>query len=803
MTLSPRWRKLAGDIQQSQGRLWMMVVAIAIGVFAVASMSTAYSILKREIGRNYLATNPAAALLDVERLDDDVVAGTSRQAGVTGAEAGGRVIGRVEVRPNEWLPLLLFVVPDFGTARISTVRLETGHWPSSPDGIVLERTAIPLANTAVGHEIMVQTPNGTQRPLAVTGAVHDPSLAPAWQEQTVYGYVTPATLALFGEDASLHVLKVTVNDPAGDRPGLERTIVAVAEWLRQTGHATGEIRIPPYRHPHQGQMTSVVRMLLVFSVLTLLLSAILTGTLTSSFLAPQVRQIGVMKAIGAQSGQIRQLYSALIAGIGLLAVGIGLPLGIAGGRALAGNSARMLNLELDSLGVPGWLLAAQMLAGVALPLAAALIPIRAATRRTVRETLSDFGVRQPTSNPGLVARLTMKVTSHDAALVLAIRNSMRRKGRLALTLGLLASAGAMFVTSLNVKEAWARNLTEAAAERHFDVEILLTTPQPEVAVLKAVSGVPGVRLVEPWSAESVTPARLDGLNIVTTYPDGGHGSLQLQSVAAASAFISPAVTDGRWLRATDPDGVVLNEQALAKFPGIRPGEPIRLTARDRVVDLRLVGIVREHLTPATVYTLPQTFAQAMAEAGLTRGARIALKDTDEGSARAATAAIEHSLEDAGFKVSRSISQAQLGRALGGHLFILIFTLVVTSILMGIVGVLGLASALSSSVVERTREFGVMRALGASRAAILRVVIGEGAFVAILSVGVAAMLSIPLTVAVVGVVGTASLGPALGVVASPSAVPLWLAVVLLGSVGASAIPAWRASRLTIRDSLAYL
>ena len=45
----------------------MMVVAIAVGVFAVASISTAYTILKREILRNYLSTNPAAALLDGSR----------------------------------------------------------------------------------------------------------------------------------------------------------------------------------------------------------------------------------------------------------------------------------------------------------------------------------------------------------------------------------------------------------------------------------------------------------------------------------------------------------------------------------------------------------------------------------------------------------------------------------------------------------------------------------------------------------------------------------------------------------------
>ena len=147
--LSPRWRKLRGDIEQAKGRLLMMIIAIAAGVFAVASISTAYTILKREIVRNYLSTNPAAALFYVDvRRSSRYSGGVRAQAGITGAEAAGRLSGRIEVRPNEWLPLLLFVVPDFRDAHISTARLEAGRWPTAPDGIVLERTAVSVANTA-------------------------------------------------------------------------------------------------------------------------------------------------------------------------------------------------------------------------------------------------------------------------------------------------------------------------------------------------------------------------------------------------------------------------------------------------------------------------------------------------------------------------------------------------------------------------------------------------------------------------------------------------------------------------------
>ena len=158
--LSPRFRKLRGDIEQAQGRLLMMIVAIAAGVFAVASISTAYAILVRDIERKYLSTNPAAALLEVDHIDQAVLDGVQARPRITGAESAGRLTGRIEVRPNEWLPLLLFIVPDFRAAHISTVRLEAGRWPvPRANSIALERTAVSLANAAVDREITLQTPH--------------------------------------------------------------------------------------------------------------------------------------------------------------------------------------------------------------------------------------------------------------------------------------------------------------------------------------------------------------------------------------------------------------------------------------------------------------------------------------------------------------------------------------------------------------------------------------------------------------------------------------------------------------------
>ena len=193
----------------------------------------------------------------------------------------------------------------------------------------------------------------------------------------------------------------------------------------------------------------------------------LTATLTSSLLAPQVRQIGLMKAIGARSAQIMQIYAVLILAIGLLAVGIGLPLGIAAGRALAGNTARMLNLELARQSVPAWLYAQPSIDRCRIAACR-----RAAAHQDCREAHGSGDAERTRRShlaigPGRIIRWFSGSGRHPA-FVQAIRNITRRKGRLALTLALLAAAGALFLTSLNVRAAWLRTLAAATIERHIE-----------------------------------------------------------------------------------------------------------------------------------------------------------------------------------------------------------------------------------------------------------------------------------------------------------------------------------------------
>ncbi len=803
--VSPRWKKLWRDLQAARGRMIMMVIAIAVSIFGVGTILSAYTILTREISRNYLGTNPASAFIELDQVDSTLVEAVKAQPNIADAEATSWVMARVEVKPNEWMPMLLFVIPDFNHMRLDTFLPETGAWPPPTQTLLLERAALPLTNAKVGDAIIVQTPNGSKQSIVISGLAHDPGLAPAWQEQTVYGYITPATLSWLGESGTLHILKISVKDQPTNTATIESTVESLTSWLKSQEHTVGEIRIPPpYMHPHQGQMNSILFMLLIFSLMALVLSAILTATMINGLLAQQIRQIGIMKAIGARSSQITGLYLILIVSLGLVAVVLGIPPGIAAGRGFASVVGDLLNFTIFSNAIPAWVYVVELLMGILIPLHVALDPIRRTSRTTVRETLNDYGTNSETFGSRGLDGWLGKIRGIDNTLILAIRNTFRRRGRLTLTLGLLAAAGAMFITGLNVKTGWETYLSNAAADRHYDLEIRFNSPQSEAQIRSILADIPEVKQIESWNITPAAIYRPDGLDIVRTYPDGGHGSFSLRSVPVGSTLINTPLISGRWLQAGDTNAVALNQMSFALLPDAKVGDPIQLTVNGRTATFQLVGVIRQILTPATAYVLPNAYAQATGQSvKMTNAVRIVTSQHDASTIASTSGAIENALSAQKISMKVVISETMLEGATSGHVYIFIFALILISAVMAVVGALGLMSSMSTSVIERTREFGIMRAIGAKSQAILRNVISEGIFIGLLSWLIAVPLSLPFSWGVGYLVGMLSFRAPLPLILSPWAVFGWLLIVALGAMGASYLPARQASRLTIRETLAYV
>lgn len=786
-----RVRKVVRDLWIERGRVLLMTLAVAASLLAGMTVLGARAILTREMAANYLGTRPASATLELEgAVDAGLVDAVRTRPGVADAEARDMLLGRARVG-DDWVSLLLFVVDDFRDVRLNTFRLLDGRTPEAPREVLLERTALGVLGVEPGGTLLVRTPHGAPVALEAVGTVHDPGLAPAWQERAGYAYVSRETLALLGEPATIDELRVLFDARETEAEAVEADAAALSGWLASTGHAVHEISVPPpRRHPHQTQMYTVLALLLVFTALTLVLASVVVASSLGAMLARQVREIGVLKAIGARSADVGALYAALVLGLSTAALAAALPLGTAGARAMAGSVAGLLNFELTDAAIPAWVYGTIAAVGVLVPLAVAAVPIGRASRVTVRAALDDHGVAD--------APLRAVV----ASLPPALRSVLRRPARLALTMGLLSAGGATFMSALNLSRAWDRNLEKIDETRFYDAEVRFLVPQG-ADVAEVVAAVPGVGRVERWGMAPTAFAEEDAVDVVRAYPDRRHGTLSILAPPADTPLVRFPLLAGRWLSPDDRDAVVLNHSAAAMRPGVRVGDRVLLSVDGTPTPWRVVGIVEEIGSAGVAYVTDAAFA-AVAGTG-ERAAMLRVDAAADGPAERARVVreIERALDAYGAPIEAAMPLAELRTAVSEHMAILVRMLLGMAGVMATVGTVGLASALASGVVERTREIGVRKTLGATPGRIAAMFVAEAAYVSALSWPVAVLVSLPLTAVLDAEIGKLGFLAGLPFVIHWPAVPAWLVLTLGGGVLASLVPARQAAGISVRDALVHV
>ena len=590
MTINASWRKAFRDLWENKARALLVILALVVGVVSVGTAAVAYSILPREMDKNYLYTDPASATLWVKPLDEDLVQTVADMPQIARAEASSYIVGRFQIAPGEWRELWLYVISDFNNIQVDKFTPEQGAWPPATGEILLERTAVGVAQAKMGDNVIVKIPNQKEQTLSFTGTVHTPGLPPAWVESRVYGYITPETLALFGGAPMLEQLKILVAENEFDKAAIRQTTDELKDWLVENGRTVSRIDIPePGKHIHADLMAAFIAMLGAMGLFALVMSGVLVTVMISAMLGQQIRQIGVMKAIGGSAGQIAGIYLAMVLVLGLVALAIGLPISLALGRALSNYEAvQMLNFEIFDDRVDLWVYGLIVVIGLLVPLLAAANPISKGSRITVLAALSDYGVGQGKFGTSRIDVWLSNVKGGARTFLLSLRNVFRRRSRLILTLLTLTVAGANFITAMNVAASIDQSIASKFDATPYDIEIAFSQSYPQGEIEQAVSQVDGVERVETWG----------GARSFVVLPDGTLGKQLRLTAPLIDTKLSPKppIIKGRWLRPDDQNAIVMSD-ALLKMLDIEAaiGDEILLDINGQKTTWQLVGISREFL----------------------------------------------------------------------------------------------------------------------------------------------------------------------------------------------------------------
>jgi putative ABC transport system permease protein len=281
-------------------------------------------------------------------------------------------------------------------------------------------------------------------------------------------------------------------------------------------------------------------------------------------------------------------------------------------------------------------------------------------------------------------------------------------------------------------------------------------------------------------------------------PDGLPGKALTLIAPRIDGELTPRVTivRGRWLQPDDRNMIVISQAMLDRFDlGTKVGDTILLDVGGQRTSWQLVGVTQEFLASGAYVPLESL------EPHSAFASRTMVRVTDPAQTAAVARDLETRLDDAGLDVYTLWKTTDTRKVVEDHMVLVTGLLLIMAALFAVIGGLGLASAMSLNVLDRTRELGIIRAMGATTRDVLQVIVLEGVLVGALSWAMAGVLSIPYTV-LMGQVFAVLLEYPINLTPSVAGwVIWWLSILAIGAL-ASALPAWNAARQPVAQALAY-
>lgn len=795
----PRWSKIFHDLWDHKARTLLVMLTIAVGVFAVGFVGDLFFITLPDLDNNYQVANPHGAIIYTDLFDDDLLPSLARVPEVGDVEGRSGETGRVLGPNGEWIALSLTGIPPVEQMKVSMLQPENPGETIPPLGereVYLDRSIRNVLQVNPGDYITTESADGTQRKLRVAGFVFDVTIPPYAFSQAAYAYTSPDTLVWLGGAREYSQVYLTVEENQRDEEHVKAVAEAVADKLEESGRtAYFTFVFQPGRHFAADITASLGAMMMFLGGLSVALSAFLVVNTLNALLNQQVRQIGVMKAVGAATGQLVVMYLVLTLFYGLLSLAVAIPLGAILSATTGGGIATFLNFNPSPFHFAPESIALQVFVALVIPVAAALLPVYKSTRITVREAITSYGLGRGNYRRGLFDRIVERIRGLPRPFLISIRNTFRRKARLILTLSTLILAGAIFIGVFSLRASMTSAINETFGYILSDVNVSFGRPYRLQKVHAMAMSVPGVVKAEAWG----------GANGSLLQDDQETGTqISFLSPPADSNLIKPTLITGRWLRPEDENAIVIGNHLIALRPELKVGDVVVIDIDGVKNTWQIVGMYRlvGNVIPPIVYANNEYLSKIAHFQNMAGSLRVVTEEHTPAFQKRVAHDLEAVFRAEGIEVSQVLLGSDLVRANTSTLDVLVFFLMIMALLIALVGGLGMTSTMSINVFERTREIGVMRAIGAPSGTIMRMVVAEGMIIGVISWIFGTILAVPIAIVLNYAVGISILQSPLVYVFSLDGFLIWLGLILIISALACILPARNAVRLTVREVLAY-
>lgn len=747
--LSAQARKSIADIVRRRAQSILIVLAILLPVAGLTAARTADDALSAAYA---FSVGIGGSHPDVTIVTDKVT--PAMLAAISRAENVGSV-QHTTVLSTRWyvaeapgyVDLTIVGYPDPRHVPLTPFQLISGRYPGAGE-IVMEYGDSGLQHVGLGDMVAIGTAHGRQR-LRVVGIARTSGLNPATSGKGL-GYMSEAGLAALPaftyvpgpmQRQPLRTEEIALRLHAPD--AYQATVRAMGPVITANGGTILTV-LPPEHGAPVAQLSGILSLVRTLILVALLLAVILLLSAITALVAEQTAVIGTMKALGGTRARIVRGYLMTIALYSAVATFIGIGAGVFLGADLGAALARSIPLAPGPFVLSPAVVGQGLAVGLGVPVLAALIPLWLGTKVSAREALADFGVtRAGVHAPRHLARLIAgRSVRVPPSVRLASHGLFRRPWRAALSIVTIAVAVACFLAVASLATSVSGSVASVYSNFHADAEVDVGGSYSYREVTSVFGDVPNIGQIErvgwfgsqaPW------------------------GKVSVWGVEPGSRLYTHHVTSGRWFTARD-SSVLLVGDDLARRSGLHTGSTVSLPGPggSRTMTFTVIGTIRESvddLSQVGSVVMPVNELYALEGAGPSHlddfTDRLLVQARDRSPA--AVDRLIRGIALAGMSAAAG-KQGAIAEVFAFHdevvrhqrNFLPVYALLVAvALVVAAVGILGLTDALSASVVERRRDIGLLRSLGASGWRVAAVFWTEGLGLSISAWALASAVGLPL------------------------------------------------------------
>jgi len=714
-------RKVRGDLRRHWGKNLLIVgtLALAIASFAIVAVPGLLNASMQGEVRQARLYDVAVATRDLD-LSSRQLAALGHLPNVAAVDPAVEYSTVVASSVNGSRQNAVVWGVGLGHQSVDVVDVTGGRLPAGAELLADEgnASAAGFGVPADGH-VALLTAAGRMTPVPVSGTGRSLATSPSanGQNSAVF-YGTAATVRALAGVSGYNYLAFQLRDnsPAAQTA----TIAAVQRYLTDQTGASPFVGLPLTRAtgswPGQSTFTQLITLFSVITVMAVVCALFLLANTMNTMVVEQGNEIAILRALGGRRRQIASVILRTASALGAAGSIAGTALGVAVAYLLTRHLAAQLFSVPAAFAVSAPVVAASLLAGPVLAMLTCLPALRRAVRRPVADVLDnrtslDYGT-------GRRDRILSGTRLLSSPTRMGIRNTLRRKRRTAATIAQVTIAVALAIALFAVGKTVAASTAAVHAAQQFQIEVDGGNGAPSFGgrAISIAAATPGVTHVEPLIENNV----------------GVRGQQYMAYGFGPSTLYHYKLSSGRWFTAADTatsPAVVVLGPAVASATGARVGQRLLVTTPTGPARVTVVGIDSVILNNGASVFFPLTqFQHLTNSAAAVNTLWLTTKNTSDQFVDQVSASVQERLGAAGYSATIQKSYVETAQNAGANNSVVALLEVLGLLVVGI-ALIGLVGTLTLALIERTREVGILRCLGAGARQIRRVFNAEAVVMA--------------------------------------------------------------------------